>query len=51
MQKVKNSREWIHVLDHCEALFTLYLKGKNGESYNVGTNINLKNLRLSKKDY
>ena len=28
--------------DHCEALFTLYLKGKNGESYNVGSGINLK---------
>ena len=33
----KNSREWIHVLDHCEALLTLYLKGKSGESYNVGS--------------
>ena len=47
--KGENSREWIHVLDHCEALFTLYLKGKNGESYNVGTGINLKNLELVKK--
>ena len=44
-----NSREWIHVLDHCEALFTLYLKGKNGESYNVGSGINLKNIDLVKK--
>ena len=47
--KGKNSREWIHVSDHCEALFALYLKGKNGESYNVGTGINLKNLDLVKK--
>jgi len=45
----KNSREWIHVLDHCEALLTLYLKGKNGESYNVGSGVNLKNLDLVKK--
>ena len=44
-----NSREWIHVNDHCEALFTLYLKGKNGESYNVGSGINLKNIDLVKK--
>ena len=44
-----NSREWIHVFDHCEALFTLYLKGKNGESYNVGSGINLKNIDLVKK--
>ena len=47
--KGQNSREWIHVLDHCEALFALYLKGKNGESYNVGTNKNLKNIDLVKK--
>ena len=44
----KNSREWIHVEDHCEALFTLYLKGKNGESYNVGSGINLDNIKLIK---
>ena len=47
--KGKNSREWIHVEDHCEALFRLYLKGKNGESYNVGTGVNLKNIDLIKK--
>ena len=46
--KGKNSREWIHVKDHCEALFTLYLKGKNGESYNVGSGINLRNIDLVK---
>ena len=47
--KGQNSREWVHVLDHCEALFRLYLKGKNGESYNVGSGINLKNIDLVKK--
>ena len=47
--KGQNSREWIHVFDHCEALFTLYLKGKNGESYNVGSGIDLKNIELVKK--
>ena len=47
--KGRNSREWIHVYDHCEALFRLYLKGKNGESYNVGTNKNLKNIDLVQK--
>ncbi len=45
----KNSREWIHVKDHCEALFRLYLKGKNGESYNVGSGINLQNIDLVKR--
>ena len=47
--KGQNSREWIHVNDHCEALFALYLKGKNGNSYNVGSGLNLKNLELVKK--
>ncbi len=44
-----NSREWIHVHDHCEALFTLYLKGKSGESYNIGSGKNLRNIDLIKK--
>ncbi len=44
-----NSREWIHVEDHCAALFKLYLKGRNGENYNIGSGINLKNLDLVKR--
>ena len=47
--KGKNSREWIHVKDHCEALFKLYLKGKIGESYNVGSGTNLRNIDLVKE--
>ena len=47
--KGKNSREWINVEDHCEALFTLYLKGKNGENYNIGSGNNLKNIDVVKK--
>ena len=38
-----------YVEDHCEALLKLYFKGKSGESYNVGTGINLKNIDLVKK--
>ena len=45
----KNSREWIHVQDHCEALLKIFLKGKIGESYNVGTNQDIKNIDLAKK--
>ena len=44
-----NSREWIYVSDHCEALFRLYLQGRNGESYNVGTGKNLRNIDLVKQ--
>jgi len=44
-----NSREWIHVDDHCDALLKIYLKGKIGESYNVGSNKNVKNIDIAKK--
>ena len=47
--KGKNSREWLHVQDHCEALLTIFLKGKIGESYNVGSGINLKNIDIAKR--
>jgi len=43
-----NSREWIHVEDHCRALEIIASKGKIGESYNVGSNINLTNIKLTK---
>jgi len=45
----KNSREWMHVHDHCEALLLIFLKGKIGESYNIGSSMNLKNLDIAKK--
>jgi len=47
--KGKNSREWIYVKDHCEALLKILLKGKIGESYNVGSNQNFRNIDLVKK--
>ena len=45
----KNSREWIHVKDHCRALLTILKKGKIGDSYNVGTGKNLNNIQIAKK--
>ena len=47
--KGKNSREWIYVLDHCEALLKIFFKGKIGESYNVGSNQNIKNVDMAKR--
>ena len=44
----KNSREWIHVEDHCKGLLAIFKKGKNGESYNIGTGVNISNLNLTK---
>jgi len=47
--KGKNSREWIYVKDHCEALIEVYKKGKVGEFYNIGSNKNLNNLEVCNK--
>ncbi len=44
----KNSREWIYVKDHCEALLRVFQKGKVGEFYNIGSNKNLNNLEICK---
>ena len=44
----KNSREWIYVMDHCEGLLKVFLGGKKGEFYNIGSNKNLNNLQITK---
>ena len=41
-----NSREWIFVKDHCEALIKIFKKGKIGNFYNIGSNKNLTNLKV-----
>jgi dTDP-glucose 4,6-dehydratase len=33
----ENRREWVHVQDHCRAIESIILRGKVGETYNVGT--------------
>ena len=44
----KNSREWIYVKDHCEALIKIFKYGKIGETYNIGSNKNLNNIEICK---
>ena len=46
--KGTNSREWIYVKDHCEALFKVFQKGKIGQFYNIGSNKNLSNIEVCK---
>ena len=46
--KGKNSREWIFVDDHCEALLKVLRNGSKGEFYNIGSNINIDNLNIAK---
>jgi dTDP-glucose 4,6-dehydratase len=47
--KGTNSREWIYVKDHCEALLKVFTNGKIGEFYNIGSNKNLNNLQVTKQ--
>ena len=46
--KGKNSREWIYVNDHCDALIKVFEKGKIGNFYNIGSNFNINNLEVTK---
>jgi len=43
-----NSREWVYVTDHCEALIKIFQKGKVGNFYNIGSNINKTNIEIVK---
>ena len=43
-----NSREWIHVKDHCSALIKVFKRGKLGENYNIGSNKNVTNIEITK---
>lgn len=42
----KNIREWIHVSDHVRAIAFLISYGKNGETYNIGSGNEIKNIEL-----
>ncbi len=43
-----NVRDWLHVLDHCEAIDVVLHKGKIGEVYNIGGNNEWKNIDIVK---
>jgi dTDP-glucose 4,6-dehydratase len=45
----KNSRDWLHVSDHCQAIWTVLRNGKPGEIYNIGGGLELTNLELAQK--
>jgi dTDP-glucose 4,6-dehydratase len=42
----QNVRDWIHVEDHCAAVFAALLEGKPGEVYNIGSDGELANLEV-----
>ena len=43
----ENVRDWIYVLDHCEALRLCLIKGKPGEVYNIGADNEMNNLEIA----
>jgi len=45
----KNVRDWLFVLDNCEAIDLVLEKGKPGKVYNIGGNNELQNIELTKK--
>ena len=38
-ESTENKREWLHVLDHCSAIDLVLRKGREGETYNVGSRV------------
>ena len=39
-----NVRDWLYVIDHCEALITVLEKGRIGQSYNIGGGAERRNI-------
>lgn len=47
--KGHNTRDWIHVLDHCRGIEAAWRRGKPGEVYNFGGRCELRNIDLTLK--
>jgi dTDP-glucose 4,6-dehydratase len=45
----RHVRDWIHVEDHCQAIWTIMLNGQRGETYNVGGETEMQNLSMVEK--
>jgi dTDP-glucose 4,6-dehydratase len=44
----KNVRDWLYVEDHCEAVWMILMKGRAGETYNVGGECEKTNIEVVK---
>jgi dTDP-glucose 4,6-dehydratase len=42
----KNVRDWLFVADHCEAIWVALVKGRVGETYNIGGNSEKQNIEV-----
>jgi dTDP-glucose 4,6-dehydratase len=45
----ENIRDWIHVNDHCDAIYQVLKKGKKGSSYNISSDNEIDNKIIIKK--
>jgi dTDP-glucose 4,6-dehydratase len=45
----KQIRDWIHATDTCDAIYTIYTRGKKNERYCIGSNQELENIQIIKK--
>jgi dTDP-glucose 4,6-dehydratase len=43
----KNVRDWLHVDDHCRGIYSVFMKGKTGEVYNIGGGRELTNNEIT----
>jgi len=41
-----NVRDWLYVRDHCTAIWTIMKDGKRGETYNIGGDTEMENIRI-----
>lgn len=47
--KGENIRDWLFVTDHCSALWAVFERGRDGETYNIGGNNESTNIEIVKK--
>lgn len=42
----RNVRDWLYVRDHCTAIWTIMKHGKKGETYNIGGDNEMENIKV-----
>ena len=45
----KNIRDWLYVTDHCKGIDLAFLKGRSGETYNIGGRNERENIYIARK--
>ncbi len=45
----RNVRDWLYVEDHCDAIWLILKRGKQGETYNIGGECEKKNIDVVKR--